>query len=237
MDKKKVLAVITARGGSKGLPGKNIIDLGVRPLIQWTIEAAKEARLVDRVVVSTDDGKIACISKECGAEVPFIRPAELAEDTSAHIPVVQHAVQSLKDGEGYSTDYVLLLQPTSPFRTSTDIDSAIELACKTDAESVLGVMEVEQHPYKLSVIEEGHLRQAFEIPGGYLRRQDFPKYYWENGAIYLVKTEVLMERGMLKTEGCMPYIMSRENSLDIDDEYDLLMARGYVREKGMAEDA
>jgi len=227
----KVLAVITARGGSKGLPGKNIIDLGGKPLIQYSIDAAKRALLVDRVVVSTDDEEIARVSKRCGAEVPFIRPQELAGDTSAHIPVVQHAVQHLIDNEGYKPDYVLLLQPTSPFRTAEDIDAAIKIAIKSGAGSIMGVMEVEQHPFKLSVIEEQSLKQAFEIPEGYLRRQDFPTYYWENGAIYLVKTQCLMDDSTLKTTDCKPYVMSREHSLDIDDEFDLLTARGILHQK------
>ena len=231
MDDVKVLAVITARGGSKGLPGKNIIDLGGKPLIQYSIDAAKRARFVDRVVVSTDDEEIARVSKKCGAQVPFIRPQELAGDTSAHIPVVQHAVQYLIDNEDYKADYVLLLQPTSPFRTAEDIDAAIKIAFDSGSSSVMGVMEVDQHPFKLSVIEDQSLKQAFEIPEGYLRRQDFPTYFWENGAIYLVKTQCLMDDNVLKTTDCKPYVMGRERSLDIDDEFDLLTARGILRQK------
>ena len=180
----KILAVVTARGGSKGIPRKNIVDLGGRPLIQHTISAARKANLLDRVIVSTDDEEIATVSLKCGAEVPFIRPVELAGDTSAHIPVIQHAVRFLEDKENYFVDYVMLLQPTSPFRTSSDIDGAIEVAISTNADSVMGVTEVEQHPFKLNLIDDGILKSAFDVPKGYIRRQDFPRYYWENGAIF-----------------------------------------------------
>ena len=142
--KPKILGVITARGGSKRLPGKNIRPLGGKPLIAWTAEAALESRFIKRVLLSTDDPQIAEVVQKWGVEVPFIRPASLAQDDTPHIPVLEHAIHWLKENQGACPDYLFILQPTSPLRTAEDIDSAIEIAIQKNADAVIGVCEVQK---------------------------------------------------------------------------------------------
>ena len=149
MKRPQVLGLLTARGGSKGLPRKNVLPIGGKPLLAWSIEAAKGSASVDRVVMSTDDDEIAGISREFGADVPFMRPEHLSRDDSAHFPVVEHAIQWLEKNEGYRPDYILLLQPTSPLRTAGDIDGAVGLAVRHRADAVVSVTELDKshHPY------------------------------------------------------------------------------------------
>ena len=148
------LAIITARGGSKGLPGKNIKLMAGKPMIVWTIEAARQAQSVARVCVSTDDAAIASVSRDWGAEVPFLRPVELARDDTPGIAPVLHAVKWMEEHEGYRPDYVMLLQPTSPLRTAQDITSATELAESKGGDSVVSVSEVKHHPCWAMKIQE-----------------------------------------------------------------------------------
>ena len=143
----RVLAVITARGGSKGLPQKNIRPLAGKPLIAYTIDTASQARLLDRTVVSTDDQQIAEIARQHGAETPFLRPPQLATDDISVYPALAHAVQWLEEHEDYHPDYVMLLQPTSPLRTVEDIDNSIMIALEKDADGVVSLCEAKHHPY------------------------------------------------------------------------------------------
>src|SRR3989344_1664495 len=157
----KVLGIITARGGSKGIPGKNIKPLLGKPLIAYTIESAKTSGVFDRLILSTDDAEITRVAKEYGCDVPFMRPTELAEDKSAHLPVMQHAVRWLKENENYSPDYVMILQPTSPLRQPFHIQEAVDLILRTKADSVLSVAEVPEifSPQKAMIIQpDGSLR-------------------------------------------------------------------------------
>ncbi|MBI2024692.1 MAG: acylneuraminate cytidylyltransferase family protein [Candidatus Harrisonbacteria bacterium] len=194
--KSKVLGVITARGGSKGIPGKNIKPLLGKPLIAYTIEAAKNSGVIDRLILSTDDPEIARVAKEYGCEVPFMRPAELAQDKTPHLPVMQHAVQWLKENENYYPDYVMIFQPTSPLRQAFHVREAVELIQKTGADSVLSVSEIPNHftPHKAMVVDDRGMLSLFSgnpIRKRTARRQDLAKTYWSVGSIYLFKTDLL----------------------------------------------
>lgn len=198
MANKKVLGVITARGGSKGIPGKNIKPLLGKPLIVYTIEAAKNSGSLDRLILSTDDPEIARVAKEHGCEVPFMRPKteELAGDKATHLEVMKHAVQWLKENEDYEPDYIMILQPTSPLRQASHIKEAVELIKKTGADSVLSVAEVpENYNFRKTMIldNSGMLKLVNSDPiyKRVARRQDLPKNSWSVGSIYLFKTDLL----------------------------------------------
>ena len=221
----RVLGIIVARGGSKGLPQKNIRLLGGRPLIAHTIDAALQAQLLDRAVVSTDDHQIAEIAQQHGAETPFLRPPELArDDTMAH-PVLVHAVRWLEEREGYRPDYAMMLQPTSPLRTAQDIDNCIALAHEKDADAVVSLCEPKHHPYwTKQLTEDGRVLSFIALDRAYDRRQDLPPAYALNGAIYLVKRDILVDRLTFYTDRTYAYIMPVERSLDIDTRLDFDLA-------------
>lgn len=227
-----VLALITARGGSKGIPRKNIVPLAGKPLIAWTIEAARQSPSVDRVVVSTDDPEIAEISRAFGAEAPFLRPAELAQNDSPHIDTIIHGVKWMEERQGYTPDYVLLLQPTSPLRTSDDIEAAVALAVGKQADAVVSVCLSPAHPYLMRRVEaDGKLKEYEPRPPGYLRRQVLPPVYVENGAIYLVDREVLVRDRSWYSNKTYAYIMPAERSIDVDTMWDLKLAAWLLTEK------
>ncbi|MEI8305742.1 MAG: acylneuraminate cytidylyltransferase family protein [Chloroflexales bacterium] len=220
-----VLAVITARGGSKGIPGKNIADLAGKPLIAWTIEAALRSKAVSRVIVSTDDAEIAAISRQWGAEVPFLRPALLASDTSPHLPVLLHALAWIDEHDSQRYDYILLLQPTSPLRATDDIEHAVQIARDRHADSVVSVYPAHPHPLLARrITDDGHLEEFAPRTEGYLARQGLPPAYMLNGAIYLVRREVLVDRQSFYTDRTFAYVMPQERSLDIDTPWDLYLA-------------
>lgn len=220
-----VLGLITARGGSKGLPRKNIRPLAGKPLVAWTIEAALNCPALSRVVVSTDDAEIAEVCRKWGADIPFIRPGELAQDDSPHMDVIIHAIKWLKDNENWCSDYVMLLQPTSPFCNAQDIDMAVALAKKRKADSVVSVTEAPSHPYFIRrITEEGTLVDFAKKPEGYLPRQLLPPAFFENGAIYLARREVLIEKRTFYTDRTYAYVMPPERSLNIDTPWDLYLA-------------
>ncbi|MDY6876676.1 MAG: acylneuraminate cytidylyltransferase family protein [Chloroflexota bacterium] len=220
-----VLGLITARGGSKSIPRKNIAQVGGKPLIAWTIGAAFESYSLSRVIVSTDDAEIAQVSREWGAEVPFMRPAELAQENSPHMDVVVHAVEWLMTHKDYCPDYVMLLQPTSPLRTAEDIDAAVALAAQRNVDRVASVSESPAHPYLIKQItEEGNLVDFVDKPEGYLPRQSFPSVYVVNGAIYLGRRKALLRERTWYTNRTYPYIMPPEHSLDVDTPWDLYLA-------------
>ena len=223
--KERVLALITARGSSKGLPGKNIKPIAGLPMIGWSIRAAQLADRVDRIVVSTDCEEIAKVSKILGAEVPFMRPKELAGDQVAGVDPVLHAVEWLRDYEGYQADWLLLLQPTSPLRTSEDINGAVNLACSKSWDSVIGVTEASPHPYWTKIInQDGLLEEFVSRVTSHPDRQSLPKVYAVNGAIYLVRTSQLLETRKMLPVSPLPWIMSKERSVDVDDWIDFTLA-------------
>jgi N-acylneuraminate cytidylyltransferase/CMP-N,N'-diacetyllegionaminic acid synthase len=229
---KKILALIPARGGSKGLPRKNIKPLLGKPLIAWTIEQAKESKYIDRIVVSTDDKKIAEIAKKYGAEVPFMRPMELATDEAKGIDVVLHAIQFFK--KLYENDFILVyLQPTSPLRTSQDIDNALEqLFSNPKAKAIVSVCECEHHPLWSNTLPEDKCMKNFirkEILNK--NRQELPKYYRLNGAIYLGFSSYIENQGSFFGENTYAYIMPVERSIDIDNYFDFKIAKMILSEK------
>ncbi|MGE0040269.1 MAG: NTP transferase domain-containing protein [Vicinamibacterales bacterium] len=220
----RVLAIVTARGGSKGLPRKNILPLAGKPVIAHTLDAARRAPSVDRVVVSTDDEEIAAIARAHGGEVPFLRPAELARDETLIFPVLIHALDWLKAHDGYVPDYVLLLQPTSPFRAPEDIEAAVRIATETGGDAVISVGPAHQHPHWMkSVAADGRLVDF--MPDMPFRRQELGELYALNGAIYLVATPVLLERQTFYTKSTYAYVMPAERSLDIESPWEYTLAR------------
>ena len=221
----KVLAVIPARAGSKRLPNKNILMLNEKPLLAWSIEAGLKSKYVDRVIVSTDEIGISEIAKDWGAEVPFLRPPELSNDTATTVDTILHAInQTEKENEKF--DYILLLQPTSPLRTSAHIDDSIELLIERSADSVIGVTKV-SHPIEwTNTLPENLSMDNFISRDAYFTRsQDFTQRYQINGAIYFIKKSKLIESGrMISDDQSIAYIMDRHSSIDIDDEFDFLLA-------------
>lgn len=220
--------MITARGGSKGLPRKNVLEVGGKPLLAWTVEAALACgERLHRVILSTDDEEIADVGRRAGVEGPFRRPAHLASDSAGHVGVLQHAVAWVEADEGAKVDWVLTLQPTTPLRTSADILAALDLvATDPAAESVIGVTVVEHgHPAHLRRVVEGRLLpyvgQSLEAG----RRQDCePKVYRNTGAIYVTRRDVLMERGRIHGDVSLAYEMPAERAVDIDTEIELRLA-------------
>ena len=235
----KILGVITARGGSKELPDKNVRMLAGRPLIAYTIDAALGLgdRLY-RLVVSTDDEEIAAVSRSFGADVPFKRPSELAGDDTPSLPVVQHAVRFVEEQDGQTMDWVLVLQPPSPLRTTGDLTAALDFALERGPTAVVGVSDAtDSHPLKLKVIEDGMLKPYDPNWTEGLRRQDItPKVYKTNGAIYLVRRDVLMERNSLWGDRVLPLVMPSERSIDIDSWIDLQIAELLVLGRDEARD-
>lgn len=228
----KIVGVITARGGSKAIPHKNTVPLAGKPLIAWTIEAALQSRRLDRLIVSTDDPEIAETSRAWGAEVPFLRPAELAEDNTPHILVMLHSLSWLNESAAASPDYLLLLQPTSPLRTAEDIDTAIEIAEARDAIAVVSVAEMHRHPYlSKRILEDGTLADFVETDIAYLRRQALPPAYALNGAIYLNRPESLLRDRTFVPPGTLAYVMPPERSMDVDSPWDLHLIELVLRDQ------
>lgn len=222
---KKVLAIIPARGGSKGLPRKNIKELEGKHLIGYAIEGARGSKYIDRVIVSTEDSEIAQISKMYGAEVPYLRPQILAGDSSLIIDVVLNMLEYLSKNEGYIPYYVLLLQATSPLRTSIHIDEAIEKLLASKYDGIVSVCEAEINPYWTNIFVGDKLEYFLEAGKLITKRQDLPLVYRNNGAIYMVKTEELINKKTFEIENITGYIMDRESSIDIDTSFDFKLAK------------
>ena len=230
---KKILGLITARGSSSSIPKKNIALLAGRPLVSYTIEAAKKSQLLTRTIVSTDNEEIATICRQSGVEVPFMRPAELAQHDTPHIPVVKHALQWLKENTNEEYDYVMILQPTSPLRTAEDIDIAIKKVVDTGADSVMGMIELTDFdPVKIKKIDtEDIILPMFAEEGPQsARRQAGAKAYKRNCAIYLTKTEHIMNNDLFGPVS-RAYIMPAERSLDINEPFDLKLAEFFLSKK------
>ncbi len=223
---KRILGVITARGGSKGIPRKNIKELHGKPLIAWTIKAAHGSTLLDDCVVSTEDEEIARVSEAHGGRVPFRRPPELATDTAKSIPVIHHALAWLHEHEEKEFDYVMFLQPTSPFRTSEDIDASIRLVVDTGADSVMSMVElVDFSVAKLKVIDaDGRIQPLAEAEGTQSKRRDeLPKVYKRNCAIYLTAVQHIANNDLFGQDS-RAYIMPPERSVDINTPIEFELA-------------
>lgn len=231
MPRPTVLGVITARAGSKSLPGKNTRPLAGKPLITYTIDAAQASGAFDRLILSTDDARAAAIARERGCDVPFMRPPELAADDTIHLDVMVHAAQWLRDHESYQPEWTMILMPTSPLRAPRHIVEAIELAVRAGADSVVSVDEMPAHynPMRAIAIDDRGLARLFvgdrplrERPN---RRQDMPPAWVLNGAIYLFQTRLLFESPpTLYGDRVAAYVMPRPYGHNIDDEADWVEA-------------
>lgn len=226
---KEVLGIIPARGGSKGIPGKNLVLLAGLPLIEYTLRAARAARSLTRVLVTTDDRQIADLVQSRGAAAPFLRPPELAADDTPMLPVVQQALQWLRDREGYAPEAVVVLQPTSPLRRAEHIDEAVKLMVERQADTVVSVMEVPHqfNPVSVMRLKAGRLVPYLEGPL-ILRRQDKPRVYARNGPAVLATRRQVIEAGSLYGRVVLPLVMSQADSVDIDGREDLLLAEYYL---------
>ncbi len=219
-----VFGVIPARGGSKGLPGKNLKTLGRLPLIGHAVASAREARRLTRFIVSTDSAAIADEARRHGAEVPFVRPAELASDQAGMVPVLQHAVRWLEAGGGPRPDLVVTLQPTSPFRVGADIDATIAKVVETGAESAQTIVEASYHPFFMKTLDGDRTVALFPDGHKYVRRQDAPPVYQPSGAVYVTRYDVLMRDGHVLGKDNRGIVMGFEASVNVDTEWDFLLA-------------
>ena len=218
-------ALITARGGSKGIPRKNIKMIAGKPLIVWTIEAALCSSLLNAVVVSTDDPEIAEVARRAGAQVPFMRPAELAQDQTPGLDPVLHALAQLPQ-----YDSVLLLQPTSPLRTAEDIDGCLNLVTQKKASSVVSVTDVDTHPYWTYRLNSDQTLARFVDAAPVSRRQDLPEVFSLNGAMYFADASWLRDSGSLVSAETLAYVMSKEHSVDLDTPLDWKFAELLLKE-------
>ena len=222
----KVLAIIPARGGSKGLPRKNVLDLGGKPMIAWSIEAAAQSQHIDRCIVSTDDDEIAEVARSLGGDVPYIRPADIARDQSTTLDVALHAIEIL---DNYDT--VVILQPTSPLRSAQDIDKTIEAMHKAKSQSAVSVCEPAKSPYwSYRTDEQGRLVSLIDPQLASKRRQDLPDAYVLNGAVYVAQVDWLKKNLAFVDKNTVAHVMPAERSLDIDTAFDLKLVAFYLHE-------
>lgn len=222
--------VIPARGGSKGLPGKNLRKLGALSLIGQAIASAREAALLARFIVSTDSPEIAEEATRHGAEVPFLRPAEFATDQAGMVPVLQHAVRWLESSAGVRPDLIVTLQPTSPFRTGALIDEILRKAMEAGSDSAQTLSEASYHPYFMKTLDGDRTVALFPEGHTYVRRQDAPPVYQPSGAVYVTRYATLMERGHILGEDNRGVVQGFEASVNIDTEWDFLLAELLLRQ-------
>jgi len=227
----KILCVIPARGGSKGLPGKNIKELAGKPLIGYTIEQAKKSKYIDRVIVSTDTIEIADISKKFGAEIPYMRPQELAEDNVATIDVLLHVIDWMEQKEKYFFDILVLLHVTTPLRETADIDNCISILVTKKADNVFSVTEAHRNPYfnMVEVTRNGKIKLVKK--GNFNTRQSAPKVFDMNSSIYVWWKDILKKKKKIFLNGTEIYIMPNERSIDIDNIFDFKIAEMLLKEK------
>lgn len=222
----EVLFLIPARGGSKGLPGKNIKSLLGKPLICYTIDAAREIAKDHNICVSTDDNEIAEVVEKYGLKLPFLRPIELATDQASADQVISHAVQYY-ESHGRFYDYVVLLQPTSPLRTGMHISNAL-LQIKSETEMIVSVKETDANPYYVLFEEDASGALQKSKKGDFTRRQDCPKVYELNGAIYIINVEKYKKKGIINLSK-EKFIMDKNSSIDIDDLLDFKIAEFLIQ--------
>jgi len=226
---KKFLAIIPARGGSKGIPNKNIMAISGKPLIAYTIEAGVKSKYIDEIIVSTDSEIIRVIAQQYGANVPFLRPDELSNDSAKSIDVVIHAIDFYKTNN-ITFDYVILLQPTSPLRTFEHLDKAIEKLIDSSKSSLVSVCEADENPILMRSIENDKLKEVISFEGTNLRRQDLPIFYIFNGALYINTTDMLVNEKKFINQDTIPYVMDKESSVDIDNMLDARLVELIIKE-------
>ena len=233
--KKEIIAIVPAREGSKDIPQKNIRLLAGKPLIEYTIIAAKKSKFLNRIVVSTDDGNIATVAKENDVEV-IIRPSAIAKDESPIIETITHSMMTLKEEKGILPDIIVLLQPTSPLRNTDDIDGAIQQFLTSKFDSLISVCETEHTPYWCFTISDQKLKPLFNKKLSTARRQDLPKTYRPNGAIYISTPLSLKKHPTFITKNTIPYIMPPSRSIDIDVPFDFLLAEFLITRRESSPD-
>lgn len=222
---KRILALIPARGGSKGVPGKNTRKLHGKPLIDYTIETARDVARFDRVIVSTDDEGIANVAEEAGCPVPFLRPRHLATDSARTVDAVLYTLDRLRAEQGETYDTVCLLQPTTPLRSVEDVHACLDIMASGPCRSVVSVQRIDEpHPHKLKIIRDGLLEPFLEGTDSSVPRQELPAVYGLNGAQYVVDVEALQSIRSFFADPCKPYVMPWERSVNIDSLRDFRMA-------------
>lgn len=229
---KRILAIIPARGGSKGLPGKNIKELCGKPLIAWSIEHAQKSKYVDEIFVSTDSREIADVAEQFGVKVPELRPAELAVDTAPSSAFIVYTLEKYRK-EGNNFDYFILLEPTSPLRDAEDVDNSIAALIDTPScESIIGVCESEsEHPAYLEVINEKGLMEPYDKERRVLRRQDLPKVYFHEGSVYVSESDAYLRRRTFYHEKTLPYVVPKWKSFEVDDIVDFTIIEAIMKLK------
>jgi CMP-N-acetylneuraminic acid synthetase len=232
IDGMNVLGLIPARGGSKGVPKKNIKSLMGKPLIQYTVESGKHSKYIDHLIVSTDNKEIAEICRNIHVDVPFIRPDYLASDEAKAIGVIQHAIITMEELDGVTYDIVVYLEPPNPLRLSEDIDTCIDLFIRNQPDCVVSVQEVNQfHPILMKRIENNRLKPIWKVePEGVPRQLYNPTAYMRNGAVYVFGKELIMN-GILYGKEILPYIMPLERSVCIDDMMDWFVAEAWMKSR------
>ncbi len=238
----EILALIPARGGSKSIPRKNIRPFAGHPLIAWSIAAARAAEMVTRIIVSTDDEEIAAVARRYGAEVPFMRPPELAQDDTPDLPVFEHALRVLEEGENYRPEIIVHLRPTSPLRKVWHIDQAVlRLLEHPEADSIRSVSPPSQNPFKMYRIgADGLLQALVEVPGmpeAYnMPRQALPAVYWHNGYIDAFWADTVMEQHSMSGRRILPLTLSAEEWIDLDTPEDWARAENLVQRGSITPD-
>ncbi len=231
----EILAIIPARGGSKGLPGKNIKPLLQHPLIAYSIKAAQESKLITRITVNTDDINIAAIASKYGAEIPFLRPSELAQDLTTDLEVFLHQLKWLKENQNYTPDLIVQLRPTSPIRMSGWIDDAINKLITSNADSLRTITESPLTPFKMWLLNSNvdkmeplltlnNIVEPFNQP-----RQQLPKVYWQTGTLDIIRTSVIETEGLMSGKNIMPFIIPAEMAIDIDDTDAFYKAEKFIQ--------
>lgn len=224
-----ILGVIPARGGSKGIPRKNLHLLCNVPLIKYTFDAAKASTMLSDVIVSTDSREILNYAEHNGIKAPFLRPIELSADDALAVPTIQHAVLSYESIYKVNVDIVVMLQPTAPLRRDFDIDHAINLLLNSSADGLISVTDVNNcHPYKMKVINDGKLQDYLETGLENPPRQSLPPIYIVNGALYICRRDVLIKKNSFKGNFCLPFVMPSERSANIDSLADFALAEFFL---------
>ncbi|HKQ63908.1 MAG TPA: acylneuraminate cytidylyltransferase family protein [Methylomirabilota bacterium] len=231
MSSARVLGLVVARGGSVGLPRKNVLPLCGKPLIVYTIEAALGARTLERTILSSDDAEIIAVARAAGCAAPFVRPAELAGDRSSTVDVALHALDWLESHEGWRADVVVMLPATAPLRRAEHIDGAVTALLEdTSSDAVVGVTEADYPPYWMLSIDEGRLKWIFPEGGLVDHRQDLPPAYRPNGSIYAIKAATLRAERTFYPRERAPFVMPRESSVNIDALVDFRLAEALMRD-------
>ena len=228
----KVLAIIPARGGSKGVLRKNIRELAGKPLITHTIYTALQSQHITRIWISTEDDEIAKIAREVGAIIPEMRPSELAEDNVSQLDVVMQSLERAETLDGCEYPIIILLQATAPLRTVHDIDGSLEMLVHNEIDSVVSYCKVErEHPFYMITLEDGKPKPLIPIPAGMTARQQYPEVYLRNGAIYAIKRNALLTEKSFYGKSTLPWLMDYWHSINIDSEFDLDLAEFLLSRK------